>query len=263
MSEGQNGKTAEEIQVGEKRLLQAYEIYNKLTKGKMADFKKIKEYLARTLESMLAEGTIGTGVILASRIKAPASVVQNWKLGKDLNDIFGITLLTNTQQEMDEIRARLRKEKRFNITSKKQMNEKRGYEAIHFLFNAGDDNNKTKVECHMQTHEKYINVYPHVLYKARRRLRRELTEQEEQQIQELVQEMYEKQEIYGKKLSNGRSSNVPQMWVTSFNQQGKMEEQELSEEMILTIMYPFLKLSKKQTQTGQESKTIDVEAVEL
>ena len=35
------------------------------------------------------------------------------------------------------------------------------------------------------------------------------------------------------------------MWVTSFNQEGKMEEQELDEDMILTIMYPFLDISKK------------------
>lgn len=263
MSEGQNKKTAKERQEGEKRLLQAYEIYNDLAKGKMADFEEIKEYLARTLENMLAEGVIGAGVVLASRIKSPESVVQNWKLGKDLNDIFGITLLTTTQQEMDEIRARLRKEKKFNITSKKQMNEKRGYEAIHFLFNVGEENNKTKVECHMQTHEKYKNVYPHILYKVRRRLRRDLTEQEEQQIQATVQKMYEKRELVGKRLSNGRSSNVPQMWVTSFNQQGKMEEQELDEDIILTIMYPFLDISKKQKQTGQDSIEVEQEPIEL
>ena len=263
MSKGQKGKTAEQIQEGEKRLLQAYEIYNNLAKGKIADFEKIKNYLAQTLENMLAEGSIGPGVILASRIKSPASVVQNWKLGKDLNDIFGITLLTTTQQEMDEIRARLRKEKKFNITSKKKMNEKRGYEAIHFLFNVGDEKNKTKIECHMQTHEKYISVYPHVLYKARRKLRRDLTEQEEEQIQALVQEMYEEEKLVGQTLSNGRNSNVPQMWVTSFNQQGKMEEQELTDDMILTIMYPFLDISKKQKQRHQESNQTDEEAIEL
>lgn len=231
---------------GKKRLLEAYEIYNRLANGKINDFQKVKNYIAETLEQLLQEGKIGKGVILASRIKAPESVVQNWKLGKELNDIFGITLLTTTQQEMDEIRARLRKDKQFDITSKKQMSEKRGYDAIHFLFNVGeDDGNKTKIECHMQTHEKYKNVYPHVLYKVRRKLRRELKHEEEMEILEGIQKEYDTGIIAGERLSNGRGCRIPQMWVTSFNQQGKMEEQELEEDIILTIMYPFLDISKK------------------
>lgn len=248
MTEGQSskqlGKNTEEIKANE-RLLQAYEIYNGLAEGKISDFNKIKEYLVKTLERLLEEGKIGPGVLLASRVKAPESVVQNWRLGKDLNDIFGITLLTTTQQEMDEIRAILGKEKKFNISSKKKMNEKRGYEAIHFLFDVGDEKNKTKVECHMQTHEAYKNVYPHIFYKVRRKIDRDLTEEEEKQIEEKVQKMYEAGELIGHQLSRGRKSRLPQMWVTSFNQKGKMEEQELDEEMILTIMYPFLNISKK------------------
>jgi len=245
LTKAQNGEAAKEMQEGEQRLLQAYEIYNSLSNGKLEDFNKVKEYLAKTLESMLEEGKIGPGVVLSSRIKAPASVVQNWRLGRVLDDIFGITLITTTQQEIDEIRARLRNEERFNTTFKKSMSEKRGYEAIHFLFNVGDRNNKTKVECHMQTYENYANVYPHALYKIRRRLCRDLTQQEEQQIKIALQGKYDSQKLLGRKLSNGRSCNVPRMWVTSFNGQGKMEEQELSEEIILTIMYPFLDFSKK------------------
>ena len=42
----------------------------------------------------------------------------------DLNDIFGITLLTATQKEMDEIRVTLRKARKFDISSKKEKNEK-------------------------------------------------------------------------------------------------------------------------------------------
>lgn len=239
------GKSKQEPE-GKKRLLKAYEIYNNLANGKITDFIKAKEYIAETLEQLLQEGKIGKGVVLASRIKAPESVVQNWKLGKDLNDIFGITLLTTTQQEMTEIRTRLKNDKKFDISSKKQMNEKRGYEAIHFLFNVGEEDCvKTKVECHMQTHENYKNVYPHVLYKIRRRLHRDLTPEEEAQIKEKIQSMYDSKEIYGDRLSNGRGCRIPQMWVASFNQKGKIEEQELKEDIILTIMYPFLDISKK------------------
>lgn len=232
---------------GKKRLLTAYEIYNNLANGKIGDFIKVKDYISGILEQLLQEGKIGTGVVLTSRIKSPESVVQNWKLGKDLNDIFGITLLTTNDHETAEIRARLREEKRFNISSKKEMNKKRGYEAFHFLFDVGDaKKNKTKVECHMQTHEAYKNVYPHVLYKARIRAKRNLTPEEERQIKAAIQEQYDTGKIAGYRLSNGRSCRIPQMWVTSFNQQGKMEEQELDEKMILTIMYPFLDISKKE-----------------
>lgn len=236
----------ENLQTGEQRLLQAYEIYNSLASGKIERFKEVKEYLSATLEELLSEGKIGEGVVLSSRIKSPESVLQNWRLKKNLYDIFGITLLTTNEQETNVIRARLRKDKKFNISSRKKMNEKRGYEAIHFVFNVeGDDGHKTMVECHMQTHEAYKNVYPHVFYKVRKKLRRDLTQEEERAIAEKVQSMYHNKEIYGMRLSNGRSCRVPQMWVSGFNQQGKMEEQELDEEMILTIMYPFLNISKK------------------
>lgn len=266
MTEGQNskqlGKNTEDDQDTE-RLLQAYEIYNSLANGKMEDFKKVKAYLVNVLEQLLKEGKISPRVVLASRMKAPASVVENWKLKENLNDIFGITLLTTTQQEMDEIRARLRKEKKFNISSKKKMNEKRGYEAIHFLFDVGEEGKKTKVECHMQTHEAYKNVYPHIFYKIRRKIDRDLTKEEEMEIEEKVQKMYEEGTLSGMLLSKGRKSRIPQMWVTSFNQEGKMEEQELDEDMILTIMYPFLNISKKKPKEASLQETPDPEEVEI
>lgn len=252
----------DEIQSGKQRLLQAYEIYNRLAEGKTEDFNTVKEYLMQTLEQLLEEGKISPRVVIASRIKSPESVVQNWKLGKELYDIFGITLLTTTQQEMDEIRDRLRNDNKFDISSKKKMNEKRGYEAIHFLFNVGDDSNKTKVECHMQTHEAYKNVYPHIFYKVRRKIDRDLTEEEEKQIEEKVQTMYENDELAGYQLSNGRKSRLPQMWVTGFNQNGKMEEQELDEDIILTIMYPFLNISKKTRKQNIKNSATEIPAQE-
>lgn len=215
----------------------------------------VKEYLSKVLEQLLKEGKISSRVVLVSRTKSPASVVQNWRQRRDLNDIFGITLLTTTQEETEQIRAMLREEKKFNISSRKKMNEKRGYEAIHFLFDVGDEKSKTKVECHMQTHEEYKNAYPHALYKIRRQLYRDLTQEEEKYIQEKVQKMYDKGDLVGHKLSKGRKSRIPQMWVKSFNQNGKMEEQELEEDMILTIMYPFLNISKKRNEEETLQKT--------
>ena len=61
-------------------------------------------------------------------------------------------------------------------------------------------------------------------------------------------------------MSNGKKSGVPQMWLASFNQQGKMEEQELQEEQILKILYPFLDLSKKKTK---ESSILNEDEVEI
>lgn len=263
MTKGQNTKQLGKTQVGsqeEKRLIQAYETYNSLVEGKISDFNQVKEYLAKVLEQLLDEGKISSRVVLASRVKSPESVVQNWRIGKDLNDIFGITLLTATQQEMDEIRGKLRNDNRFNISSKKKMNEKRGYDAIHFLFDVGEAYKKTKVECHMQTHEAYKNVYPHIFYKVRRKIDRDLTEEEEKQIEEKVQKMYEEGTLPGIQLSRGRKSRIPQMWVTGFNPKGKMEEQDLDEDMILTIMYPFLDISKKTSiLNGKKIKVQDVE----
>lgn len=263
MSKEPKDKQLEEKKQGKERLLHAFEIYNSLTEGKMEDFVTVKTYLIQTLEKLLQEGKIGSGVTLLSRVKSPTSVVENWKLGKDLYDIFGTTILTTTKQEMDEIRKELRKDKKFNMSSKKEMNEKRGYEAIHFLFHTGVEDKETKVECHMQTHENYINVYPHIFYKVRRQLERDLTREEEKQIEEKVQKMYENGELSGFELSNGKKSRVPQMWLASFNQQGKIEEQELDERMILKIMYPSLDISKRKAKfEGTQKSPIDVEEIE-
>lgn len=257
MAEGPNNKQAKQGPKGKtdkERLLTAYETYNKLVEGKVDDFEAVKKYLVETLETLLEQNKIGPGVVLLSRIKSPASVVQNWKLKKNLNDIFGITLLTTTQDEMNEIRAALRKARKFNTSSKKEKNEKRGYEAIHFLFHVGDEESKkTMVECHLQTHEAYKNVYPHIFYKVRRGLNRDLTSEEEKQIEEKVQAMYESSELPGYPLSGGRKSRIPKMWLASFNPKGKMHEQELDEEMILKIMFPSLDISKKKPETSGQS----------
>ena len=254
-----NLENTQEFIEGEKRLIQAYEIYHKLVEGKIRDFNQVKEYLAKVLEKLLEEEKISSRVVLVSRVKSPESVVRNWRIRKELYDIFGITLLTTNLQEMDEIRARLRADNKFNISSKKKMNEKRGYEAIHFLFDVGKEDKKTKVECHMQTHEAYKNVYSHNFYKVRRKIDRDLTEEEEKEIEEKVQKMYEEGELSGIQLSRGRKSRIPQMWVTGFNQEGKMEEQELDEEMILKIMYPFLDVSKKRQEEASSQANSEQE----
>lgn len=236
---------------GRKRLLQAYEIYNNLADGKLEDFKNLKDYLAETLENLYQKGKIGREVVMLSRVKSPSSVVRNWKLGKNLNDIFGITLLTVGQEEIDEIRNEIMKHSELDICSRKQRNEKRGYEAIHFIFNIGEGEKKTKVECHLQTHKAYENVYPHVFYKVRRELGRNLTSEEEEMISKKIQSMYESGELSGYNLSGGRKSKIPQMWVSSFDQDGKMVELQLEEDIILTIMYPSLDISKnKNTGSG-------------
>lgn len=258
-----NIENTQEFIEGEKRLIQAYEIYHKLVEGKISDFCRVKEYLTNVLEELLEEGKISSKVVLVSRVKSSESVVQNWRIGKDLYDIFGITLLTPTQQEMDEIRVRLKGDNKFNISSKKKMNEKRGYDAIHFLFDVGEEDKKTKVECHLQTHEAYKNVYPHIFYKVRRKIDRDLTEEEEKEIEQKVQKMYEEGTLSGFQLSKGRKSRIPQMWITSFNQKGKMEEQELDEEIILTIMYPFLDISKKKQGKATMVQTTNLEEVEI
>ena len=70
-------KKLHQEKVDQERLLVAYEKYNNLVQGKVEDFKTVKSYLSETLEILLQQGKIGQGVILLSRIKSPASVVQN------------------------------------------------------------------------------------------------------------------------------------------------------------------------------------------
>lgn len=240
------------------RLLQGYEIYNSLVETKMGDFQEAKQYLVEILEELLEQGKIGYGVVILSRIKSPDSVVTNWRQKRNLNDIFGTTILTTTEEEVEEIRNAIRKKPKYNISARKRKNEKRGYEAIHFLFHVGESEHKTLIECHMQTHEAYKNVYTHIFYKVSRKINRSLTPEEEQEIARKVQEMYDNEKLAGMQLSGGKKSKLPQMWVTSFNKDGKMEEQKLDESLTLTIMYPFLDISKKRRKISEATGEKDM-----
>lgn len=234
---------------GAKRLEKFWNIYYEMIDDRMGNFQQVKSYLERVLEELLEEQKVGRGVILLSRVKSPVSVIENLKLGKNIHDIFGITLLTQTEEESKEIRQRLRDDNNFNISSKKEMNQKRGYEAIHFLFNVErEGNEKVNVECHMQTHEAYKNVYPHVYYKVRRRLDRDLTPEDEKDIEKKIQSMFDNGNLAGAPTINGRRARLPQMWVSTFNAEGKMEEMELDETQKLLIMYPFLDISHEEAE---------------
>lgn len=233
-----------EQQEGKKRLESFCGTYYELIESRMEDFHLVKDYLYNALEQLKKEGKIGSGVVILSRIKSPISVIENIKLGKNLNDIFGITLLTQNQKEEKEIKNQLSSDDKFNISSKKEMNAKRGYEAIHFLFDVEHDGEKRlNVECHLQTHEAYKNVYPHAFYKIRRFFERDLTLEEEECISNKIQQLYEKGELAGSITMGDKKSRLPQMWVATFNDKGKMEEMELDETQRLLIMYPFLDIS--------------------
>lgn len=236
-------------QEGAKRLETFCNTYYGIIEERIENFKQVKQYLSHVLEGLLEEERIGLGVILLSRIKSPESVIQNLRLGKNIHDIFGITLLTENEEEMNEIRKKIREEQKFNVNSKKEMNQKRGYEAIHFLFSVdNEDNSKVNVECHMQTHDAYKNVYPHVFYKVRRSLERDLTPEDEKNIERKIQSMFDSGKLAGKPTTGGRKTKLPQMWVSTFNNEGKMEEMELEETQKLLIMYPFLDISKNKEE---------------
>ena len=267
----------------EKRLnrAQEYDIYSEFVESQKEFFQTDVDKILRILEKLIMEGKLYIYTRLTSRIKDPESALHNDDLSiidknvlagkiiyalqeedysivdtlnkntnindnKALDDVFGITIITDTEDEIQILLEELRKN--FCIGKEKKMNKPK-YHATH-MFLWGDEKNPRSpmIECQLKTMRDHIDSYDHTFYKTETNLTRKLQEQHgilpnqkvrlnekgKQKVKDIIQEYYN---------NNGFSifTNIPRMWEATFNEKTEtMELARLSEAQALKRVYPSL-----------------------
>lgn len=216
--------------------------YNEYVESQRKCFISIMDFINMRILNLIDEGKISDFIETRARIKAPESAINNDN-NKALDDIFGVEIITATEQEYDIIIKNLTP---YMLKTKCKNHEKpNGYKAKHKYWTfkkdklshlEGDfsyDENVPMIEVQFKTSKVYIscNTGPanHEDYKG------------------------EKRESIQRKYDEGKFNlyNVPSMWVTRFiATEGKhcQETRLLSDEETLKKVYPFLNTKSKKGQ---------------
>ena len=200
----------------------------------------MKRRIEAELEHLEKEGQISRQAKFLSRIKSPASAAEKILNQRGTYDIFGVTILVETDEELAIIQDMLDKiDRKDKYVRDYKRPGGRDYKAINYLLLSGDGEDKIVIECHLQTQKSYDECYPHAFYKYTKKLagRKFDASTVEAQIIREAQEQYETGEIYGKRLYNGIGSAIPEMWEAGFNSNGKMIEQKLDEKQTIRVVY--------------------------
>lgn len=236
-------------------LVTFYEYYNKCVAKRIGEFDRIREQLEQIIVELVREDAIGKTVKIQSRVKAPESALKKMLLIKkrqiaekrDIDmtegtyDIYGVSILCDTSEELQIIKARLQKQV-LRIEGEEKRKEKRGYSAEHFNFSV-EGQEKLKIECHMQTFQEEKDTYPHLYYKVLKardggRFKGKMLDEEEKiAVDESIQQQYESGELRGMQLSDGRGARVTRIWESIIDENGKFVRRELSEDEAIRLAY--------------------------
>lgn len=172
---------------------------------------------------------------------------------KKLDDVFGITVIADTEEELDILQQELN-EKLIVHNAKQKI--KARYRATHMEMYGKENEESPLLECQLKTRQHYIDSYDHTLYKVETGLTRKLYEEKKidetnkvklteagaKKVENLIQEFYD----------NGRFSiftNVPRMWEATFNEDEEvMELKRLTEAQTLKRVYPSLVIHPEKTR---------------
>ncbi len=165
---------------------------------------------------------------------------------KMLDDVFGITIITDTQEEVDILYKEI--QEKFKIEKYKKMN-KPNYHATHLTMWKDPNNEQSPlVECQLKTRQDYIDSYDHTLYKVESNIERKLEQEDKIQknqrvklnqdgvrkVEGIIQEYYDKGKF-------SIISNIPRMWEATFNEdEEEMKMIRLTEQQILKRVYPSI-----------------------
>lgn len=258
-----------------------YDAYNQFVESQKKAFQEDINIILEKITDLINDGKLYIHTKLIARIKAPESALHNDdvaqmdknvlmetilrsvdksdyyimardnekikpKKTKKLDDVFGITIITDTEEELETLKEELRK--LFTIKAEKEKH-KTGYNATHLeFFNDNENEESPIVECQLKTRQNYIQSYDHTVYKVESHIERKLyedgkigedkkvklTQQGIRKIEKTIQEYYEQ----------GRFNiftNIPRMWEATFNEEKEeMELETLREGQILKRLYPSL-----------------------
>lgn len=213
-----------------------FDLYNNYVYSQKKGFEALINFINNLTNKMKEDGKISDLFEIRARIKAPQSAIHNDD-HKVLNDVFGMEIITATEEELYMVANAILKH--MDIVSEKKHDKANGYKALHRLLDLKKDEIENLdldrkciqiplVEIQFKTMEVAVKscggTADHAIYKG--------------ETKEEVQRKYD----------NGEFSiftNVPTMWV-SRNGEIKM----LSTEETLKKMYPFLKLKEKNNEKG-------------
>lgn len=230
--EEKNFRAKSEALVNEKmRLL----LYNEYIVNQRKGFVAVMDFINDRIQDLIDQGKISDFIEIRARIKSAESALKNDDT-KALDDIFGMEIITATEEEYDKIIKNLTP---YMIKTKsKNHNKPNGYKAKHRYWTfkkekmqhleepLNYENDIPMIEIQFKTAEVQISCNigsaNHEDYKGQKR--------------EDIQEKYDKGEF--------NVFNTPFMWVSEKENQ-KIKMRLLTEEETLKKIYPFLNIKSK------------------
>ena len=213
-------------------------VYYEYVEGQAEGFKSIMGFVVARIQDLIDSGRISDFVEIRARIKAAESSLENDKT-KALDDIFGMEIITATEEEYDTIIKNLAPY--MSKTKCKKHNKDNGYVAKHKYWTFKKDK-----MGHLEESFDYDSDIPMIEFQFKT-----------SQVQiscntgPANHEDYkgEKREDIQRKFDEGRFNkyNTPIMWVSERKDQ-KLGMRLLSEEETLKKIYPFL--NTKPTRKG-------------
>lgn len=260
---------------------QEYDAYTQFVESQMQYFQEDVKNVLDILAKLIMEGKLYIHTRLLARVKDPESALHNDDINKmdknvlmdeilnrieqsdyelletnyesekkhkskKLDDVFGITIITDTEEELEVLREELKKN--FSIHKEKKK-EKAQYHAIHMeLFGKKENEQSPLIECQLKTRQHYIDSYDHTLYKVESNLARTLNEANkiaDNQKVKLNEEGIKKvEETIQSYYDSGRFNiftNIPRMWEATFSEENEeMKIRRLTEGQTLKRVYPSL-----------------------
>lgn len=107
-------------------------------------FIRVLDYVYTKVECLKKDGIVSKNTIINARIKAINSALDNFKRSKTLDDVFGIEIICQSENEILIIKKELEK----SLTSFKTRihNKENGYKAIHESYLAGKNQQNNDIE---------------------------------------------------------------------------------------------------------------------
>lgn len=213
-------------------------LYNEYIESQKKGFIAVMNFINDKLNDLIAKGKISELIQMRARIKSIESAMKN-DSGKALDDVFGIEIITATENEITTILQNLAP---YMLKTKcKNHNKPNGYKAKHKYWtfkrdkmhhltdsNIDYEGNIPMIEFQLKTSEVYVKcnnggTADHTTYKG--------------ETKEEIQQKYD----------NGKFNvfNTPTMWVSENDVNSTKKMKLLSSEETLKKLYPFLNTKSK------------------
>lgn len=217
--------------------------YNKFVMQQEEEFVKVMNFVNSIVNDLIEEREITAFTQVRARIKSQKSVLQNDPI-KAVDDVFGMEIITATEQEYEKIIEELKEW--MTVQKEKKHNKPNGYKATHLAMTLKKDHIRVveikedkyeeipMIEYQFKTIETMIKASKgeaaHTTYKG--------------ENLEDVQQRYDAGEYT---VGGSGIFELPTMWIS---ERGSMRL--LDTEEVLEAMYPYLKTKRKSRNRGEE-----------